>query len=90
MQNLYNKRVPSDQTIASHYSLLQVVLVSATMPKEVLDMSTRFMRDPIRILVKNEEITLEGIRQFYVQTEKEVPYKVQLLHTNRGHFGVEL
>ena len=39
---------------------------------EVLDVTKRFMRDPIRILVKKEELTLEGIKQFYVQVEKEV------------------
>ncbi|XP_033099788.1 ATP-dependent RNA helicase eIF4A-like [Anneissia japonica] len=50
---------------------LQVVLLSATMPTEVLDVTTRFMRNPIRILVKKEELTLEGIKQFYVSVEKE-------------------
>ncbi|XP_003390551.2 PREDICTED: eukaryotic initiation factor 4A-I-like [Amphimedon queenslandica] len=49
----------------------QVVLLSATMPMEVLDVTKRFMRDPVRILVKKEELTLEGIKQFYVQVEKE-------------------
>ncbi|KAK9468686.1 P-loop containing nucleoside triphosphate hydrolase protein [Lipomyces arxii] len=49
----------------------QVVLLSATMPKEVLDVTTKFMRDPVRILVKKDELTLEGIRQFYVAVEKE-------------------
>ncbi len=44
-------------------SNIQVVLLSATMPAEVLEVTTRFMRDPIRILVKKEELTLEGIRQ---------------------------
>merc|ERR1712168_1105138 len=39
----------------------QVILLSATMPAEVLEVTTRFMRDPIRI-VKKEELTLEGIR----------------------------
>ena len=29
------------------------------------------MRDPIRILVKRDELTLEGIKQFYVTIEKE-------------------
>ncbi len=29
------------------------------------------MHDPVRILVKKEELTLEGIRQFYVSVEKE-------------------
>jgi translation initiation factor 4A len=42
----------------------QVVLLSATMPAEVLDVTKKFMRDPIRILVKRDELTLEGIRQF--------------------------
>ena len=49
----------------------QVVLLSATMPTEILDVTKRFMRDPIQILVKKEELTLEGIRQFYVNVEKE-------------------
>ena len=50
---------------------IQVVLLSATMPAEVLDVTKNFMRDPVRILVKKEELTLEGIRQFYVNAEKE-------------------
>ena len=45
---------------------VQVVLISATMPPEVLEVSRNFMRDPIRILVKKDELTLEGIKQFYV------------------------
>lgn len=42
------------------------------MPQEVLDVTTKFMRDPVRILVKKEELTLEGIRQFYINVEREV------------------
>jgi len=53
-------------------SFSQVILLSATMPQEVLEVTTKFMRDPIRILVKKEELTLEGIRQFYINVEKEV------------------
>ena len=53
-------------------SSIQVILLSATMPADVLDVTKRFMRDPIRILVKKEELTLEGIKQFYIQVEKEV------------------
>ena len=37
----------------------------------MLEVTTRFMRDPVRILVKKEELTLEGIRQFYVSVERE-------------------
>eukprot|EP00033_Pygsuia_biforma_P000054 GCRY01000070.1.p1 GENE.GCRY01000070.1~~GCRY01000070.1.p1 ORF type:complete len:409 (-),score=95.63 GCRY01000070.1:260-1486(-) len=50
---------------------IQVVLLSATMPDEVLDVTDKFMRDPVRILVRKEEITLDGIRQFYVNVEQE-------------------
>jgi len=52
-------------------SEIQVILLSATMPSDVLEVTHRFMRDPVRILVKKEELTLEGIRQFYVQVERE-------------------
>jgi len=50
---------------------VQVVLLSATMPSDVLEVTKCFMRDPIRILIKKEELTLEGIRQFYIQIDRE-------------------
>jgi len=49
----------------------QVGLFSATMPPDALELTQKFMRDPVRILVKRDELTLEGIRQFYVDCEKE-------------------
>ncbi len=52
-------------------SKVQVVLLSATMPQEVLEVTQKFMRSPIRILVKKDELTLEGIKQFYIAVEKE-------------------
>lgn len=50
---------------------VQVCLFSATMPQDVLEVTKRFMRDPVQILVKAEEVTLEGIKQFYVAVERE-------------------
>lgn len=44
----------------------QVVLISATMPQEVLDMTKKFMNMPVKILVKRDELTLEGIKQVSV------------------------
>jgi translation initiation factor 4A len=41
------------------------------MPPDVLEVTRKFMRDPVTILVKKEELTLEGIKQFYVNVEKE-------------------
>lgn len=50
---------------------IQVVLLSATMPGEVLEVTKSFMNNPIRILVKRDELTLEGIKQFFVAVDKE-------------------
>ena len=50
---------------------LQVVLCSATMPPDALEITERFMNNPVRILVKQKELTLEGIRQFYIDVEQE-------------------
>ena len=49
----------------------QVVVVSATLPYDVLDMTTKFMTDPVRVLVKRDELTLEGIKQYFIAVEKE-------------------
>ena len=57
---------------------LQVGLYSATMPVEFFDVTKKFMNKPIKILVKNEELTLEGIKQFYVNVER-MEYKFDTL-----------
>ena len=50
---------------------VQVCLFSATMPQEVLELTEKFMKNPIKVIVKAEELTLEGIRQFYIAVDKE-------------------
>jgi len=50
---------------------VQVCLFSATMPLDVLEVTERFMRTPVRILVKKDELTLEGIKQFYIAVDRE-------------------
>ncbi len=45
----------------------QVVLVSATLPGEVLEMTKKFMTDPLKVLVKRDELTLE-VRSFCLST----------------------
>ena len=47
----------------------QILLFSATMPEEILELSKKFMNDPEQILVNNEELTLEGIQQFYIKLD---------------------
>ena len=58
-----------DQPHGNIWDLLhhtQVVLLSAMTPADVLEVTKKFMRDPIRILVKRDKLTLEGIKQFYI------------------------
>merc|ERR1711939_1081890 len=59
-------------------STVQVCLFSATMAPEILDLTKKFMRDPVRILVKEAELTLEGIQQFYIGIDRE-EWKVETL-----------
>ena len=48
------------------------MLVSATLPPDVLDLSRRFMREPVtRVLLEREQIPAQSIRQFYVAVEAE-------------------
>jgi len=58
---------------------MQVCLFSATMPQQIVDLSEKFMKpDRLHILVKAEEVTLDGIKQFYVDCGRE-DFKVDVL-----------
>ncbi|ETO23240.1 hypothetical protein RFI_13939 [Reticulomyxa filosa] len=50
---------------------VQVALFSATMPVDILTLTNRFLRNPVRILVKKKELTLDGIKQYFIAVEKE-------------------
>ena len=45
---------------------VQICLYSATMPPELHDMTSKFMIDPVSILVKKGLLTLEGLHQYKV------------------------
>ena len=51
---------------------VQVIFLSATMPAEMLEVTNQIMMNPIKILVKSEQLTLEGITQFYIMLEADV------------------
>ena len=50
---------------------VQVGLFSATLPYEINSLTDKFMRNPIKILVKSEMLTLEGISQYYIAIEDD-------------------
>lgn len=56
---------------------LQVVLFSATMPDEIIQLSDKFMRTPLRLLMKKEELSLQCISQYFVAVQNdEMKYSV--------------
>eukprot|EP00792_Barthelona_sp_PAP020_P006511 TRINITY_DN3018_c0_g1_i1.p2 TRINITY_DN3018_c0_g1~~TRINITY_DN3018_c0_g1_i1.p2 ORF type:complete len:425 (+),score=125.58 TRINITY_DN3018_c0_g1_i1:27-1277(+) len=72
------KRGPSD---------VQVCLVSATLPPEILAITDTFMRDPIRILVPADELTLKGIQQYYIAVDNQ--WKFQTLNDLYANIEVQ-
>jgi len=50
---------------------IQVCLFSATMPVELHKLTEKFMRNPVKILVQAEQLTLEGICQHYIGLEDD-------------------
>jgi translation initiation factor 4A len=50
---------------------IQVALFSATLPSNIFTIVNKIMRDPVKIYVKAEMLTLEGIKQFYVGVEDD-------------------
>ena len=50
---------------------VQVALFSATLPENIFTITNQIMRDPVTICVKAEQLTLEGISQFFVAIEDD-------------------
>ena len=50
---------------------IQVYLFSVIMSPEIVDLTSKFRRDAVMILVKKDELTLKGIHQFYVAIDQE-------------------
>ena len=51
---------------------IQVILFSATMPPDMLRLTNKFMRDPVKIIMKPEELNLKCIQQFYIAVQNDM------------------
>jgi translation initiation factor 4A len=49
----------------------RLALFSATMPTNVLEVAEHYLSNPVRILLPVDEVTLDGIKQYYVGLERE-------------------
>jgi len=50
---------------------VQFALFSATLPNNIFQITSKLMRNPVKICVKAESLTLEGIKQFFVAVEDD-------------------
>ena len=51
---------------------IQTCIFSATLPRYIFDVTEAFMNNPIKIVVKAELLTLEGISQYYIPVTDDV------------------
>jgi superfamily II DNA/RNA helicase len=66
---------------------IQVVLVSATLPEGINSIIDKIMRDPIKISVKREMLTLEGIKQYFIGVDDD-RQKYSTLKDLFGHLSL--
>lgn len=66
---------------------VQVVLFSATLPSNIFQITDKFMRNPVKISVKAESLTLEGIKQYYIALDDD-RQKYMTLKDLYQHFSV--
>ncbi|MCS4537700.1 MAG: DEAD/DEAH box helicase [Thaumarchaeota archaeon] len=53
---------------------IQTALFSATMPREILSLSDRYMRNPVQILLSKDEVGLEAIDQLYLMVDEQYKF----------------
>ncbi|CAH8621636.1 unnamed protein product [Heterobilharzia americana] len=71
LEEIY-RRLPSHIGLDNKKSLnCQIIIVSATMPKEHLELFQNFTSNPIRVLVPRDELSLSGLHQFYIDVGSE-------------------
>lgn len=68
-------------------SNVQIVLFSATLPNNIFQITEKFMKNPTKICVKAESLTLEGIKQYFIALDDD-RQKYMTLKDLYQHFSV--
>ena len=50
---------------------IQVAIFSATLPRDVLQLTDKFMKSPVNITMKRENLSLEGIQQHFIAVNSD-------------------
>jgi translation initiation factor 4A len=61
-------------------SEIQVALFSATLPESVMPLIDKIMRNPVKISIKSEMLTLDGIGQYYIAVDDDRQKYATLKH----------
>lgn len=57
---------------------MQICIFSATLPDFALELTKKFMVDPVILLIKKEKLTLDMVKQYYIDVEYET-YKYETI-----------
>ena len=49
----------------------KIAIFSATLPRSILELTDKFMKDPIKLTIKKEDLTLECIEQFFIALDND-------------------
>lgn len=78
LEDLFAQQIHSI-LVSNFPSTVRLALFSATMPAQVLSIAEKYLNDPIRILLPQDEVTLDGIKQYYVPLDREETKLVMLI-----------
>lgn len=73
-----------DTILAKIPSERQTILFSATMPREILDLTRKYQNNPQHIKIANKELTVPSIEQYYIETSNNSKVEVlsRIIDTN--------
>lgn len=62
----------------------QIILFSATMPQEILELTKKYQKDPVHVKASHRELTVPGIEQYYLEVSESAKLEVlsRLIDTN--------
>lgn len=60
------------KTIFSYFNEnVQTAIFSATIPREVISITSQFMNNPLHLTIKAQDLTLEGIKQYFIAAKDD-------------------
>ncbi len=69
---------------------IQTILFSATMSKEILEITSKYQKDPVRIKITHKQLTVPSIEQYYLEVAhgNKLEVLTRLIDTNNIKLGL--